>query len=195
MLLPVSYRRRCLIRRLPRIGFLALVILYSVMWFVSMVCFRLSCLWDGGPPPAWHLSCFNLGFWLIEMQVHEPRQSSSTHNILPDQWPTAAISPGLRRLAIVLPADHSSHELCKVISSIIALGYPAPVIVNWNATPTVEDGNIGASQLQKITSTLNFLDWATGGRASSEFALDDGDLVMMLDAYDVWMQLPPSSPV
>ena len=100
--------------------------------------------------------------------------------------------PGLRQLAVILLADRPGHNLCKVVSSIIALGYPAPMIVNWGSAPANGDGGVGASQLAKIAGTLNYLDWATDGRAPERLTLDDGDLVLILDAYDVWMQLPPS---
>lgn len=100
--------------------------------------------------------------------------------------------PGLRQLAVILLADRLGHNLCKVVSSIIALGYPAPMIVNWGSAPANGDGGIGASQLAKIAGTLNYLDWATDSRAPERLTLDDGDLVLILDAYDIWMQLPPS---
>ncbi|KAF4974935.1 hypothetical protein FZEAL_8198 [Fusarium zealandicum] len=102
------------------------------------------------------------------------------------------ISPGERKFVIVLPVDDSSPDLCKVISSAVALGYPAPVIVNWNRDFHTDAEGIGPSQLGKITGTLNYLEWATSKDASGQDRLGDDDLVLMLDAHDIWLQLPPS---
>ncbi|KAI8723181.1 hypothetical protein NCS52_00173400 [Fusarium sp. LHS14.1] len=103
-----------------------------------------------------------------------------------------SISAGHRNFVIVLPVDGPSHDLCKVISSIVALGYPAPVIVNWKKDFHTDAEGIGPSQLGKITGTLNYLEWATGPDAPDQDKLGDDDLVLMLDAHDIWMQLPPS---
>ncbi|RSL81940.1 hypothetical protein CDV31_016984 [Fusarium ambrosium] len=103
-----------------------------------------------------------------------------------------SIFAGQRKFVIVLPVDDSSHDLCKVVSSIVALGYPAPVIVNWKRDFHTDTEGIGPSQLGKITGTLDFLEWATGQDAPDQDRLGDDDLVLMLDAHDIWMQLPPS---
>ncbi|KAF5696509.1 hypothetical protein FMUND_15674, partial [Fusarium mundagurra] len=63
-----------------------------------------------------------------------------------------------RRLSIVLPANNPDHDLCKVITSALALGYPAPVIVNWGKTYNKSKGWKGGSHLAKITGTLEYLD-------------------------------------
>ncbi|KAF7560264.1 hypothetical protein G7046_g3892 [Stylonectria norvegica] len=102
------------------------------------------------------------------------------------------LSPGNRKLVLILPSDQSNHDLCKVISSAVALGYPAPVIVNWKKDFHTDKEGVGASQLAKITGTLNFLKWATSTSATEVDKLDEDDLILMLDAFDVWLQLPPS---
>ncbi|KAL5592462.1 hypothetical protein FOBRF1_013488 [Fusarium oxysporum] len=105
---------------------------------------------------------------------------------------TESVSAGHRQFVIILPVDDSSHDLCKVISSIIALGYPAPVIVNWKRDFHTAAEGIGPSQLGKITGTLSYLEWATGQDIPDKDRLGDDDLVLMLDAHDIWMQLPPT---
>ena len=100
---------------------------------------------------------------------------------------------GNRRLVIILPAQSPSHSLCKVIASAVALGYPAPVIVNWLPE---HDANVDAtsgspSHLAKISGVLDFLEWATSDDAPETSRLEEDDLVLMLDAYDIWLQLPP----
>ncbi|KAM5347835.1 hypothetical protein ACJ41O_007659 [Fusarium nematophilum] len=102
------------------------------------------------------------------------------------------IAPGERRLVIVLPVDDSSPDLCKVVSSMVALGYPSPVLVNWKKDFHTDADGIGPSQLGKITGTLNYLQWATSDDATGDDRLAEDDLVLMLDAHDVWLQLPPS---
>ncbi|KAF5673851.1 hypothetical protein FHETE_3238 [Fusarium heterosporum] len=104
----------------------------------------------------------------------------------------ASLSPGERKFVIVLPVDDSSPDLCKVVSSAVALGYPAPVIVNWKKEFHTDADGIGPSQLGKITGTLNYLQWATGNEVSEDEKLGEDDLVLMLDAHDIWLQLPPS---
>lgn len=42
----------------------------------------------------------------------------------------------------------------------------------------------GGSHLGKITETLKYL--------STFNSSNDADLVMLLDAYDIWLQLPPA---
>jgi hypothetical protein len=101
------------------------------------------------------------------------------------------VSPGQRKLVIVLPVDSPSPDLCKVISSAVALGYPAPVLVNWKKDFRTDEEGVGPSHLGKVTGTLSFLEWATGPDVGDTDRLDDNDIILMLDAHDVWLQLPP----
>ncbi|KAM0487339.1 hypothetical protein ACHAP7_001851 [Fusarium lateritium] len=76
------------------------------------------------------------------------------------------------------------------------LGYPAPIIVNWNKDFNTKGQGIGPSQLGKISGTLHFLDWAvSAGTDGSEVQdkLAENDLVLILDAHDIWLQLPPNT--
>ncbi|EGU74433.1 hypothetical protein FOXB_15061 [Fusarium oxysporum f. sp. conglutinans Fo5176] len=125
--------------------------------------------------------------------IHNDSVWRPTGPILQETLVTPAnISSGERKFVIVLPVDDSSPDLCKVVSSAVALGYPAPVIVNWKKDFHTEADGIGPSQLGKITGTLNYLQWATGDVVSEEEKLGEDDLVLMLDAHDIWLQLPPS---
>ncbi|KAG5756755.1 hypothetical protein H9Q70_000641 [Fusarium xylarioides] len=96
-----------------------------------------------------------------------------------------------RRLSIVLPANNPDHDLCKVITSALALGYPAPVIVNWGKTYDKSKGWKGGSHLAKITGTLEYLDSVSNPDTPDENRLEENDLVVLTDSYDVWFQLPP----
>jgi hypothetical protein len=79
-----------------------------------------------------------------------------------------------------------------VIASAVALGYPTPVIVNWKDETDVLAGDETRSHLTKITGVLEYLQWAIDDNTTKEAALEEDDLVLILDAHDVWMQLPPS---
>lgn len=78
-----------------------------------------------------------------------------------------------------------------MIASAVALGYPSPVIVNWESERDLEQESNARSHLSKITGVLDFLKWATSDNDTGTSKLGEEDLVLMLDAYDVWLQLPP----
>ncbi|KAF5968647.1 hypothetical protein FBULB1_10630 [Fusarium bulbicola] len=96
-----------------------------------------------------------------------------------------------RRLSTVLPANNPDHDLCKVVTSALALGYPAPVIVNWGKTYDKSKGWKGGSHLAKITGTLEYLDSVSSPDSPDEERLEENDIVVLTDSYDVWFQLPP----
>jgi hypothetical protein len=102
------------------------------------------------------------------------------------------VPAGERKLVIVLPANSPGVNLCKVVASAVALGYPAPVIVNWKGETVLQTSDETRSHLTKITGVLEYLQWATNIITTKEARLEEDDLVLMLDAHDVWMQLPPS---
>ncbi|KAK1728245.1 uncharacterized protein BDZ83DRAFT_664919 [Colletotrichum acutatum] len=99
---------------------------------------------------------------------------------------------GQRRLRIIVPADGPSPDLCKMLMSSIASGYPSSVIVNWGRDFQKSPGWFGGSHLGKIDGTLEFLDSITSEEAPDDERLGPDDLVLLVDAYDVWFQLPPS---
>jgi len=75
--------------------------------------------------------------------------------------------------------------------SASALGYPAPVIVNWGKTYDKSKGWKGGSHLAKITGTLDYLDSVSTADTPDENRLEENDIVVLTDSYDVWFQLPP----
>ena len=64
--------------------------------------------------------------------------------------------------------------------------------MNWKDETTVQAGDETRSHLTKITGVLEYLQWATDSNTTADGKLEEDDLVLMLDAYDIWMQLPPS---
>ncbi|KAF5990561.1 hypothetical protein FBULB1_38 [Fusarium bulbicola] len=88
-----------------------------------------------------------------------------------------------RRLVILLPANAPGVNVCKAIVTAVALGYPAPVILNWGKS---------GSHLAKIAGVLDYLDWSSRQGSSSKDHLNEDDLIMVADSADSWFQLPPS---
>ncbi|RMY35248.1 hypothetical protein D0866_04723 [Hortaea werneckii] len=129
-----------------------------------------------------------LYYFLLYVDTLRPLDTT----LLARTGPPSNVTAGQRKLALVLPVDGPSPQLCKVIASAVALGYPHPVIVNWrkqdlhvNADPSIP------SHLLKITGVLDLLESAVDGSSSQLPHMDEDDLVVVMDAMDVWLQLPP----
>ncbi|KAG7141181.1 hypothetical protein HYQ45_002164 [Verticillium longisporum] len=100
--------------------------------------------------------------------------------------------PHNRRLRIIVPADEPGANLCKMLLSTVANGYPAPLIINWGRDFHKQGGWFGGSHLGKIDGTLDALEaLASDEEAPPAERLRPDDLVLIVDAYDVWFQLPP----
>jgi hypothetical protein len=87
------------------------------------------------------------------------------------------------RLHLIVPVTSPAFRLCQTLLSMVSLGWPAPIFIGWNIKPA--DGNAGGkvSHLFKVTSTLAYLQ-----KLPEE---QDDDLVLLVDAYDIWFQLRP----
>lgn len=66
------------------------------------------------------------------------------------------------------------------------LDYPSPMIVAWGAQDHADGLLGGGSHFAKITSTLDYINDPVR-RNQTGF---DNELILMLDAYDIWFQLP-----
>ena len=84
------------------------------------------------------------------------------------------------RLHLVIPATSTNIYLCQLFLSAAILGYPAPTLINWGAA---EDEDKYVQHLAKVEGILNYL---TGIPPEQE-----NDLVLVIDGYDTWLQLPP----
>ncbi|KAM0277842.1 hypothetical protein ACHAQH_005547 [Verticillium albo-atrum] len=100
--------------------------------------------------------------------------------------------PHNRRLRIIVPADEPGANLCKMLLSTVANGYPAPLVINWGRDFHKKGGWFGGSHLGKIDGTLDALEALASDEAPPAERLRPDDLVLVVDAYDVWFQLPPS---
>lgn len=88
-----------------------------------------------------------------------------------------------------MPADNPAVNLCKVIMSAVALGYPMPTILNWRGEFNRPDWQFAGSHIAKLESLLVVIE--TLLEHETEDA-DEEDLILLVDAYDIWFQLPPS---
>ena len=86
---------------------------------------------------------------------------------------------------MLIPASHEDVNLCKVLVSAAILGYPTPVIINWEKkfedTGLVENG----SHLGKITGVLDYVQTLDSKH--------DDDIALMVDGFDIWLQLRPQT--
>lgn len=95
-----------------------------------------------------------------------------------------------RRFVLIIPATSPSPDLCKTIVTALALGYPSPVIINWGIDYHQVTKWEGGQNLPKIPGFVKYLDGVMHPDAHPDEKLDEEDLVLMVDAYDVWFQLP-----
>jgi len=86
------------------------------------------------------------------------------------------------RLHLLVPATSSNYDLCKLLLSVQILGYPAPILINYGATEA-EDPYV--QHLAKVQGIANYLDLLLKRAEHSE------ELVLVVDGYDLWFQLPP----
>ncbi|KAI5202924.1 hypothetical protein E4T39_04572 [Aureobasidium subglaciale] len=85
-----------------------------------------------------------------------------------------------QRLHLLLPTTAGD-----TILSAKALGYPEPVILGWGDVFDTWYLLAGGSHLAKISRVNEYLE--------SMAPEQDNDLVMMMDAFDIWFQLPPKT--
>lgn len=83
---------------------------------------------------------------------------------------------------LVIPASESNANLCKTILSAFILNYPAPTFINYGKDFTGDSWDKG-THTGKIRGLYDFLVNAKH--------IADQDLVLIVDGYDVWFQLPP----
>lgn len=83
---------------------------------------------------------------------------------------------------LVIPASESNPELCKTLLSSFILSYPSPTLINYGKVFEGAGWDKG-SHAGKIRGVYNFL--------NNKKEVKDDDLVLIIDGYDVWFQLPP----
>lgn len=93
-------------------------------------------------------------------------------------------------MRIFMPADSPHLNLCKSVMSAAALGYPLPTLLNWNGEYNRPHWHLAGSHIAKLESLLGVID-ALLSKTADDGGADEDDLAVMVDAYDIWFQLPP----
>ncbi|EGX93062.1 hypothetical protein CCM_04434 [Cordyceps militaris CM01] len=96
---------------------------------------------------------------------------------------------GARRFRVFMPADAPHLSLCKSVMSSVALGYPLPVLLNWKGEFNRPEWHLAGSHIAKLESLHAAIEALL---ADPRGVAHDDDLAVLVDAYDVWFQLPPS---
>jgi hypothetical protein len=91
--------------------------------------------------------------------------------------------PGKGRLHMLIPATSSNTDLCKLLLSAQILRYPTPQLINYGDAEDLEDPY--KQHLAKVEGILEYLEKL---HASTEYSQD---LVLIIDGYDIFMQLRP----
>lgn len=89
------------------------------------------------------------------------------------------------KLRILLPASNRDVNLCKTLLSANILGYATPTLLAWEDVFDTKSLLGGGSHIAKVSKVLKYLQ-------SLPQEADD-DLVLMMDAFDIWLQLRPET--
>jgi hypothetical protein len=112
-------------------------------------------------------------------------------NEIPDSTPAPDQDGARRSLRIFMPADSPHLNLCKTLMSALALGYPAPTMLNWHGDFNHPEWHFGGSHIAKLESLLNVLEDLLDNDEDDVPLASENDLVLLVDGYDIWFQLPP----
>ncbi|WXC54337.1 hypothetical protein SNK03_000339 [Fusarium graminearum] len=85
-----------------------------------------------------------------------------------------------------MPADSPHINLCKTIMSAVAMGYPMPILLNWKREYNRPSWHFAGSHIAKLESLLAAI------QVLLEQDVSEDDIAVLVDAYDMWFQLPPS---
>ncbi|GAB0133154.1 hypothetical protein EsDP_00001569 [Epichloe bromicola] len=99
---------------------------------------------------------------------------------------------GDRRLRVFMSADSPHINLCKSAMSAVALGYPAPTPLNWGGGFHPKEWHLARSHIAKLESLLSVIEDLLARAEGEDSDAHDHDLAVLVDAHDVWFQLPPS---
>lgn len=72
--------------------------------------------------------------------------------------------------------------------SAIAMGFPSPILLNWNSEYNRPTWQFAGSHIAKLESLLDGIE----GLLKEKPDTSEDDVAILADAYDIWFQLPPS---
>lgn len=83
-----------------------------------------------------------------------------------------------RQLHLLVPATASNLNFCRLLLSSTITGYSDPILIGWGGHGLYDGAK---SHLFKISETLDYLNNLPASK--------DDDLVLLIDAYDIWLIL------
>ncbi|KAK1854966.1 hypothetical protein CCHR01_02390 [Colletotrichum chrysophilum] len=164
-------------RRAPRFARARASLLKVVLPIGILMCVTAALLTSLFPSEAVYL-----------VSVFDSKRVISTAQLESLKAPAHVDTGGSRRLRLFMPADGPNINLCKTTMSAVALGYPLPTLLNWNGEFNRPDWHFAGSHIAKLESLLAVID----ALYEKDDSLNENDLVLLVDAYDIWFQLPPS---
>ncbi|KAG6002005.1 hypothetical protein E4U21_003573 [Claviceps maximensis] len=99
---------------------------------------------------------------------------------------------GDRRLRVFMSADSPHINLCKSVMSAVAVGYPAPILLNWAGEFNHPHGHVAGRPAAKLEGLLAVVDDLLARAEGEDSDVHEEDLAVLVDAHHVWFQLPPS---
>lgn len=112
-------------------------------------------------------------------QAQSPLKASAQQQ---DNNPLSFSAMGEPSFHVLIPASETNDMLCKTLLSAFVLNYPPPTLINFGKVFT-GDGWDQGTHAGKIKGVYDFL--------RKDKKVHDDDLVLVIDGYDVWFQLPP----
>ncbi|KPM45367.1 hypothetical protein AK830_g1173 [Neonectria ditissima] len=94
--------------------------------------------------------------------------------------------PIKRGYHLMMPTTKSGLNFCKSLLTMVILGYPTPQIIGWGDEDGRKGLKGGGSHYAKIARGLEYV-MDEKRRQNPTF---DDDLIIILDSYDIWFQLP-----
>ncbi|KAL8686635.1 MAG: hypothetical protein Q9218_006967 [Villophora microphyllina] len=83
---------------------------------------------------------------------------------------------------LLIPATRTNPQLCKTLLSSFVLAYPPPTLINYGKEFNGDNWDKG-SHAGKIRGVYDYL--------NNKDKIADEDMVLIVDGYDAWFQLPP----
>ncbi|KAL7417381.1 hypothetical protein BDY24DRAFT_374703 [Mrakia frigida] len=90
---------------------------------------------------------------------------------------SSARLPREPKLHFLLPATNSPYEFCKTLLTTLVNDYE-PIVINWGSK-----ARDSAARIEKIAGVHDYI---------VNNVTEEDDLVFMIDAFDIWIQQPPS---
>jgi hypothetical protein len=128
-------------------------------------------------PPRMRFTATISGIFILVLIIGLFTTSHESATVSFSKGPSKTSNP---QFHLLLPATSSNVNLCRLLLSAAITGYPNPIFLGWEGHGQY---NGSESHLFKISETLAYL----GSLPPSA----DNDLVLVLDAYDIWLQLRP----